>query len=98
MSNIIAGVKALGGRHISIGAMAKGAQKSIGYAEASGRQNGGVMNNEIDNASTVNVTGNTFEIKKEDDINSLANRIAALVNQQQRSLGSSILSRFASRK
>lgn len=98
MSNINAGVKALGGRHISVGAMAKGAQKSIGYAEASGSQNGGVMNNEIDNSSTVNVTGNTFEIKKEDDINSLANRIAALVNQQQRSLGSSILSRFASRK
>ena len=88
-SSIEAARRSLSGRSISVGASSKGAAKAIGSAE--GRRDS-VQNirNDISNNSTVNVTGNTFEIKQEDDINKLANRIAALVNQQQRGFGAPI--------
>lgn len=93
MSMVDAGLRSFSGRHISVGAMARGVQRSVGNAEQS-QSNNVTNNNEFNASSSVNVTGNTFEIKKEDDINALANKIAALMYQQQRSLGSSIFTRF----
>lgn len=89
LSNVDRTRKSLQKRGFSVGASAKGAAKVIGSAE-SGREYAKSITNDITNTATVNVTGNTFEIKQEDDINKLANRIAALVNQQQRGFGAPI--------
>lgn len=56
-------------------------------------QNGRAEKNEIitenGNDSSVNLTGNNFYIRSDQDVKSLASEIAALTKQQQRSLGAS---------
>ena len=90
LSNVNAGLSSLNGRSINVGGVAKTTRKAIDSVESRHNNQPSVVTNDISNSATVTVSGNTFEIRKEDDITSLANKIAALIGQQQRGFGSPI--------
>ena len=55
---------------------ARNAANAYGYREQARKlQNGGVSANVSENTNTVNVTGNTFQIRDEQDISALEGRI-----------------------
>lgn len=96
MSNISAGARTIngifsGGRTLSVGVTAAKAQAaSSAMRESRRRQNGSndaasLISNAND--SSVNLTGNNFYIRSDQDVRALASEIAALTRQQQRSYG-----------
>ena len=96
MSNISAGARTIngifsGGRTLSVGVTAAKAQAaSAAMRESRRRQNGSndaasLISNAND--SSVNLTGNNFYIRSDQDVRALASEIAALTRQQQRSYG-----------
>ena len=96
MSNISAGARTIngifsGGRTLSVGVTAAKAQAaSEAMRESRKRQNGlndatSLISNA--NESSVNLTGNNFYIRSDQDVRALASEIAALTRQQQRSYG-----------
>ena len=96
MSNISAGARTIngifsGGRTLSVGVTAEKAQAaSAAMRESRKRQNGSndaasLISNAND--SSVNLTGNNFYIRSDQDVRALASEIAALTKQQQRSYG-----------
>lgn len=96
MSNISAGARTIngifsGGRTLSVGVTAAKAQAaSAAMRESRKRQNGSndaasLISNAND--SSVNLTGNNFYIRSDQDVRALASEIAALTRQQQRSYG-----------
>lgn len=98
MSNISAGARTIngifsGGRTLSVGVTAAKAQAaSAAMRESRRRQNGSndaasLISNAND--SSVNLTGNNFYIRSDQDVRALASEIAALTRQQQRSYGAS---------
>lgn len=98
MSNISAGARTIngifsGGRTLSVGVTAAKAQAaSAAMRESRRRQNGSndaasLISNAND--SSVNLTGNNFYIRSDQDVRVLASEIAALTRQQQRSYGAS---------
>lgn len=98
MSNISAGARTIngifsGGRTLSVGVTAAKAQAaSAAMRESRKRQNG--SNDAVSlisnaNDSSVNLTGNNFYIRSDQDVRALASEIAALTKQQQRSYGAS---------
>ena len=96
MSNISAGARTIngifsGGRTLSVGVTAAKAQAaSAAMRESRKRQNG---SNDVTslishaNDSSVNLTGNNFYIRSDQDVRALASEIATLTRQQQRSYG-----------
>lgn len=98
MSNISAGARTIngifsGGRTLSVGVTAAKAQAATAaMRESRRRQNGSndaasLISNAND--SSVNLTGNNFYIRSDQDVRALASEIAALTRQQQRSYGAS---------
>ena len=96
MSNISAGARTIngifsGGRTLSVGVTAAKAQAaSAARRESRKRQNGtdgGRANVSNSNDSSVNLTGNNFYVRSDQDVRALASEIAALTRQQQRSYG-----------
>ena len=96
MSNISAGARTIngifsGGRTLSVGVTAAKAQAaSASMRESKRRQNGtnsGVSSISNSNDSSVNLTGNNFYVRSDQDVRALASEIAALTRQQQRSYG-----------
>lgn len=96
MSNISAGARTIngifsGGRTLSVGVTAAKAQAaSAAMRESRKRQNGSndatsLISNA--NESSVNLTGNNFYIRSDQDVRALASEIATLTRQQQRSYG-----------
>lgn len=96
MSNVSAGARTIngifsGGRTLSVGVTAAKAQAaSASMRESKRRQNGtegGGSNVSNSNDSSVNLTGNNFYVRSDQDVRALASEIAALTRQQQRSYG-----------
>lgn len=96
MSNISAGARTIngifsGGRTLSVGVTAAKAQAaSAAMRENRKRQNGmdnGTSSVSNSNDSSVNLTGNNFYVRSDQDVRALASEIAALTRQQQRSYG-----------
>ena len=96
MSNISAGARTIngifsGGRTLSVGVSAAKAQAaSAAMRESRRRQNGinsGISSVSNSNDSSVNLTGNNFYVRSDQDVRALASEIAALTRQQQRSYG-----------
>lgn len=96
MSNISAGARTIngifsGGRTLSVGVTAAKAQAaSAAMRESRKRQNGSNDATSLishANDSSVNLTGNNFYIRSDQDVRALASEIAALTKQQQRSYG-----------
>lgn len=96
MSNISAGARTIngifsGGRTLSVGVTAAKAQAaSAAMRENRKRQNGmdnGTSSVPNSNDSSVNLTGNNFYVRSDQDVRALASEIAALTRQQQRSYG-----------
>lgn len=96
MSNISAGARTIngifsGGRTLSVGVTAAKAQAaSASMRESKRRQNGidsGTSSVSNSNDSSVNLTGNNFYVRSDQDVRALASEIAALTRQQQRSYG-----------
>ena len=96
MSNISAGARTIngifsGGRTLSVGVTAAKAQAvSAAMRESRKRQNGSNDATSLishANDSSVNLTGNNFYIRSDQDVRALASEIAALTRQQQRSYG-----------
>ena len=98
MSNVTSSAQMINGLmsgnvgHLTMGASTSAKLASSINAETSRKgQNGssgtGTSINQSSN-SAVNLTGNNFYVRDEQDIHSLASEIAALTHQQQRSLGS----------
>ena len=96
MSNISAGARTIngifsGGRTLSVGVTAAKAQAaSASMRESKRRQNGidsGTASVSNSNDSLVNLTGNNFYVRSDQDVRALASEIAALTRQQQRSYG-----------
>ena len=96
MSNISSGAKAIngifsGGRTLSVGVTASKAQAaSAAMREGRKRQNGiENVGSNVSNTSdsSVNLTGNNFYVRSDQDVRALASEIAALTRQQQRSYG-----------
>ena len=96
MSNISAGARTIngifsGGRTLSVGVTAAKAQAaSASMRESKRRQNGidsGTSSVSNSNDSLVNLTGNNFYVRSDQDVRALASEIAALTRQQQRSYG-----------
>ena len=96
MSNISAGARTIngifsGGRTLSVGVTAAKAQAaSASMRESKRRQNGtdgGRSSVSNSNDSSVNLTGNNFYVRSDQDVRALASEIAALTRQQQRSYG-----------
>ena len=98
MSNISAGARTIngifsGGRTLSVGVTAAKAQAaSAAMRENRKRQNGmdnATSNVSNSNDSSVNLSGNNFYVRSDQDVRALASEIAALTRQQQRSYGMS---------
>ena len=98
MSNISAGARTIngifsGGRTLSVGVTAAKAQAaSAAMRESRKRQNGmdnATSNVSNSNDSSVNLSGNNFYVRSDQDVRALASEIAALTRQQQRSYGMS---------
>ena len=98
MSNISAGAGTIngifsGGRTLSVGVTAAKAQAaSAAMRENRKRQNGmdnATSNVSNSNDSSVNLSGNNFYVRSDQDVRALASEIAALTRQQQRSYGMS---------
>ena len=98
MSNISAGARTIngifsGGRTLSVGVTAAKAQAaSAAMRENRKRQNGmdnGASSVSNSNDSSVNLTGNNFYVRSDQDVRALASEIAAFTRQQQRSYGMS---------
>ena len=96
MSNISAGARTIngifsGGRTLSVGVTAAKAQAaSASMRESKRRQNvtnSGISSISNSNDSSVNLTGNNFYVRSDQDVRALASEIAALTRQQQRSYG-----------
>ena len=96
MSDVSAGARTINGifssgRTLSVGVTAAKAQAaSASMRESKRRQNGtdgGGSNVSNSNDSSVNLTGNNFYVRSDQDVRALASEIAALTKQQQRSYG-----------
>ena len=96
MSDVSAGARTINGifssgRTLSVGVTAAKAQAaSASMRESKRRQNGtdgGGSNVSNSNDSSVNLTGNNFYVRSDQDVRALASEIAALTRQQQRSYG-----------
>ena len=89
MSNVDSSIQKSARKSLRVGGISRSAERTIGSADRSRNETSNVTSN-VTNDATVNVTGNTFEIRREDDINMLANKIAALVSSQQRGFGAPV--------
>ena len=96
MSNISSGAKAIngifsGGRTLSVGVTAAKAQAASAAMRESRKRQNGIENvgSNVSNTSdsSVNLTGNNFYVRSDQDVRALASEIAALTRQQQRSYG-----------
>ena len=96
MSNISAGARTIngifsGGRTLSFDVTAAKAQAASTAMRESRKRQNGVENvgPNVSNASesSVNLTGNNFYVRSDQDVRALASEIAALTRQQQRSYG-----------
>lgn len=97
LSGVVSGAKAMGemlnnnsgsiamSTNVST-AMARSAGVSVAKKNQNGSSNSGTANNTQTN-NAVNLTGNTFYVRSEQDIQSLASEIAALTRQQQMGYG-----------
>lgn len=96
MSNISAGARTIngifsGGRTLSVGVTAAKAQAASAAMRESRKRQNGIENvgSNVSNTSdsSVNLTGNNFYVRSDQDVRALASEIAALTRQQQRSYG-----------
>lgn len=96
MSNISAGARTIngifsGGRRLSVGVTAEKAQAASAAMRESRKRQNGIENvgSNVSNTSdsSVNLTGNNFYVRSDQDVRALASEIAALTRQQQRSYG-----------
>ena len=76
-------------------AMANSAAQSVSRRAAANQNGSGATSNGASgtvnsNTNAVNLSGNNFYIRSEQDVHSLANEIATLSKQQQRSYGATI--------
>lgn len=96
LTNVSDGANAIrgmlsGGSTISVGANLSGAAAVSSSIKAARENQNGIGSGNIDNSkvntNSVNLSGNNFYVRSEQDIHSLASEIASLTYQQQRGLG-----------
>lgn len=94
-SNVTTGARTINGmlsgrRSLSVDASYDGAVRNArSMTESRKAQNGKQSDKSVDNSSTsaVNVTGNTFYIRDDQDVHNLASELASMSNRYQRALG-----------
>ena len=94
-SNVTTGARTINGmlsdrRSLSVDASYDGAVRNArSMTESRKVQNGKQFDQSVDNSSNsaVNVTGNTFYIRDDQDVHNLASELASMSNRYQRALG-----------